>query len=63
MARKRKFEAAVQCDAGGHGLEQVFPTGSQWAQRIYYDRFEGKYYDKATDLYIDVDEAQAYGVP
>jgi len=34
-------------------LEPVFPEKSLYGRRIFYDPKEGKYYDSATDLYLD----------
>ena len=44
------------------GLETVFSAGHQHHTRIYYDPKEGSYYDRATDLYLTLDEALAFGV-
>lgn len=41
-------------------LEVIFPETSQWHDRIYYDRKEGKYYDRYSDIYITVEEFQTY---
>ena len=46
-----------------HGLEQVFPDGHQYADRLYYDPREGQYYDAYSDWYISLDEAKAFGLP
>lgn len=35
------------------GLESVFPEGSEWGDRIFYDSKEGKYYDAYDDLYLE----------
>lgn len=43
-------------------LEQVFSPGHQWHNRIFYDRKEGKYYDRATDIYLEQDQLKAYGL-
>lgn len=37
------------------GLEGPFPTSS--GRIIYYDPKEGRYWDPATDFYLDHDEA------
>lgn len=34
------------------GLEPVYPVGTQWSDRIFYDTREGQYYDAYTDLYM-----------
>jgi hypothetical protein len=44
-------------------LETVFSENHQYHDRIVYDRREGKYYDKATDLYLTLAEAAAFGLP
>ena len=43
-------------------LEQVFSAGNQWHNRIFYDRKAGRYYDRATDVYLDLSELKAYGL-
>ncbi len=47
---------------GDDGLERVFGKGHQFHDRIFYDRFEGKYYDRWTDLFLSLEEAHAFGV-
>lgn len=44
-------------------LEPVFSSGHQFHDRLFYDPREGAYYDKATDLYLTLAEAQAFGLP
>ncbi len=44
------------------GLEQVFSEGHQYHDRIFYDRKEGAYYDRHTDLFLTLEQAQAFGV-
>lgn len=44
------------------GLENVFMPPNQWHDRIYYDPKEGKYYDAYADLYLELDQLQAYGL-
>lgn len=48
---------------GREALERVFPEGNQWHDRIYYDIKEGKYYDAYTDLFLELEELRAYGLP
>lgn len=43
-------------------LERVFSKGHVNYDRIFYDRLEGKYYDRGSDFYLTLDEAQAFGV-
>lgn len=43
-------------------LETVFHEGHQYHDRIVYDKREGSYYDRHTDLYLTIEEAQAFGV-
>jgi hypothetical protein len=43
-------------------LETVFPPTSQWYDRILYDYMEGKYYDRYSDIYLEYDELEAYGL-
>lgn len=45
-----------------HGLEHVFSEGHEYHNRIFYDRIEGAYYDRATDLFLSLDELKAYGI-
>ncbi len=40
----------------GLGLETVFPSTSQWFDRIVYDIQAGRYYDRYTDIYLSDDE-------
>jgi len=47
---------------GDDGLERVFPPGHELRDRIFYDRYEGKYYDRATDFFLTLEEARAFGV-
>jgi len=35
------------------GLDSVYPETHEMGQRIFYDPMEGRYYDAATDLYLD----------
>lgn len=44
------------------GLEVVFSKGHELHNRIFYCPVEGKYYDKHTDLFLSLEEAQAYGL-
>lgn len=52
---QRDFDRAVGRSANPAELEGPFrfPTG----RVLYYDRREGRYYDKGTDLYLDDEEA------
>ena len=43
-------------------LERVFPEDHPYYDRIFYDPKAGEYYDRNTDLYIDVDDLQAVGI-
>ena len=43
-------------------LETVFSPGHQYHTRVFYDRVEGQYYDRSTDLYLSLDEARAMGI-
>lgn len=47
---------------GNDGLEQVFSEGHEFHSRIFYDRHAGQYYDRGTDLYLTLEEAQAFGI-
>lgn len=42
-----------------NGLEHVFSSGHD---RIFWDAAEGKYYDQATDLYLELSELAAFGI-
>ena len=44
------------------GLEYVFPEGHQYHDRIFWDIEEGSYYDRYTDLYISLEQAELFGV-
>lgn len=44
-------------------LETVFSPGHQYHDRIVYDRSEGQYYDKYTDLYLTLEQARSFGLP
>ena len=44
------------------GLERVFSKGHEHYDRLFYDVREGQYYDRATDLYLTLDEVRAFGV-
>lgn len=46
-----------------YGLEEVFSVGHQYHGRIVYDRTEGQYYDKHTDIYLTLAEVKAFGLP
>ena len=43
-------------------LEQVFSNGHQFADRIFYDAGEGKYYDKYSDVYLEQEQLGAFGI-
>lgn len=45
-----------------NGLERVFSEGNQWHDRIFYDAAEGKYYDRYSDLYLELDQLAAFGL-
>ena len=40
----------------------MFSKGHQYYDRVFYDSREGQYYDRATDLYLTLEEAHAFGV-
>lgn len=44
------------------GLEQVFSAGNQWHDRIFYDVSAGQYYDRYSDVYLDLSELAAFGI-
>lgn len=44
------------------GLERVFSKGHELHDRIFYDVREGQYYDRGSDLYLTLAEAQAFGI-
>lgn len=46
-----------------NGLERVFCENHQYADRIFYDTTAGQYYDRASDLYLTLNEVAAYGLP
>jgi len=43
-------------------LEKVFAAGHQYHDRIFWDKTEGKYYDRHTDYYLADDQLAAYGL-
>lgn len=43
-------------------LERVFSAGNQWHDRIFYDAGEGKYYDRYSDIYLELDELHKFGL-
>lgn len=45
------------------GLERVFSPGHPYHDRIFYDRLEGSYYDRCTDLFLTLDEVRSFGLP
>ena len=45
-----------------NGLETVFSVGHQYHDRIYYDAAEGKYYDRYSDIYLELNQLAAYGL-
>jgi hypothetical protein len=34
-------------------LEPVYPEIHHLGQQVFYDKYEGKYYDSSTDLYLE----------
>jgi hypothetical protein len=44
-------------------LETVFSENHQYHNRIFYDRAEGQYYDRHTDIYLTLDQVRAFGLP
>lgn len=44
-------------------LETVFPVGHQFHDRVLYDRREGQYYDRYSDVYLTLADAKAFGLP
>lgn len=49
--------------SGDNYLEEVFSVGHQFHGRIVYDRMEGQYYDRHTDIYLTLAEVRAFGLP
>lgn len=43
-------------------LEEVFSKENQWYGRIVYDRNEGAYYDRFSDVYLNLSELKSYGL-
>jgi len=48
---------------GNYGLEEVYPAGHYLHGRIFYDRMEGSYYDRGSDLYLTLADMRAFGFP
>lgn len=46
-----------------YDLEHVFSRNHQYYDRVFYDYREGKYYDRACDVYLTLDQAHAFGIP
>ncbi len=44
-------------------LETVFSVGHELHDRIVYDRAEGQYYDRHTDLYLTLEDMRSFGFP
>ena len=44
------------------GLEPVFPENHEHGSRIFWDKFEGKYYDSHTDLYLEWNDLKAFNL-
>lgn len=44
------------------GLEVIFSVNHQLHDRIFYDKKEGKYYDRYSDIYLEYEDAKAYGL-
>ncbi len=44
-------------------LETVFSVGNQFHDRILYDYKEGSYYDRYSDIFITLEQAQCFGLP
>lgn len=42
------------------GLEHVFPKGHELHDVIYYDRYEGKYYNRRTDMFLEDHEVKNF---
>lgn len=43
------------------GLDPVYPESHELGLRIFYDTAAGKYYDAATDLYLELDDIKIPG--
>lgn len=43
-------------------METIFPRGTEYFDRIFYDFSEGKYWDIYKDMYLEPDELSAFGI-
>lgn len=67
-ALKRAFEKSWSRNRAayeylGSGLERVFSAGHEHHDRIFYDRKQGSYYDRASDMFITLEQVKAFGLP
>lgn len=44
------------------GLETIFSPAHPLHDRILYDRKEGAYYDRYSDIFLSLDEVKAFGI-
>ena len=53
---------AIRQYAKNNNLEIVFPEGHRNFGRLFYDRNEGQYYDRYSDLFVEIDDLKHYGM-
>lgn len=55
-----KNEVQQYCDRN-NGLEVVFSPSHHNYDVLFYDRIEGKYYDRTLDMYVELEDLPFYG--
>jgi hypothetical protein len=48
----KKYVESIKRYAKRNNLEIVFSQGHRYFDKIFYDKTEGKYYDRETDLFL-----------
>lgn len=62
MLTHNERKAMLRVSLGADALERVFSEAHEYGNRIFYDRVEGRYYDRHTDLYLELDDLAAFGL-
>jgi len=52
----------IKSYAVNNGLEVVFPIGHRYYGVVFYDRLEGKYYNRHQDLFIPDEQLKIYNL-
>lgn len=62
MAKKlAKSDAEIYVE-NNSGLEIVFSREHEYHNVLFYDRYEGKHYDRSKDLFVDYEDLKIYGL-